>query len=457
MNEVNNKIKDALSEKFNIKIIYQKEMEEFRLSDSFENKAKIAADLVDGLKNKKIIIYGIGATGTQLTLAFQRYGVTPEFYIDRRWEQITEFFGRRVCSAEELSKLDVSEVCLVIAVNSEIVKSFDEDIYMNIYNNAKDIPVISNGMSLASIISYVNCYNKFKNKEKFDIVDCLNCGAESQGCSIYNEYLKLIAVGRKVVSIKPSKKFDWFGCIMGQTCTLKCKHCCECVPYFKERRFSKATEIIEDCRKIAASCEFLRYIDLVGGEPLLHPEFKKIIEGLLTVENVGFIKVFTNGTIVPNDEVLELFKNPRLVLTMSNYVGQVEGKLLDNILLFRAKLKEKNIKYICSDTKSWTDWGGFEMRNKTEEELVNDFRDCFDANCHKLFEGKIYRCPHQYAGVTLGDLELIDGEYVDVKKLNYDELGQALDDLKGIKYVDACKRCSMPYDAPEVPAGVQLH
>ena len=402
------------------------------------------------------MIYGIGATGTQLTLALEKYGINPEFYIDRRYNQIQEFFGRKVCSADELAKINAKEYVLVVAVNSEIVKTFAEDIYMNIYNHSKNIQVVSNGMELTYIVKYVSCYKKLNNKKEFDIVDCLNCGAESQACSIYNEYLKSIAKGRNIQTTEPSKLFDWFGYIMGQVCTLKCQPCCECVPYFKQKKYSKKEVIISDCKKIAASCEFLRYIELIGGEPLLHPDFKQIIEELLRISNVGFIKVFTNGTVLPKDEVIEMFKNPRLILTMSNYLGQVSGKLLENTLKFKQKLQENNIKYVYSDTKSWTDWGGFELRNKPEEKLVNDFRDCFIANCHRVFEGKLYRCPHQYAGVMLGEIELIEGEYVDIEKLSYDELGKALDGFEMLKYTEACKRCNMPYDAPEVPAGLQI-
>ena len=243
---------------------------------------------------------------------------------------------------------------------------------------------------------------------------------------------------------------------MGQHCSLKCKDCCECVPYFKDPVFSECSTILSDCSKIAASCEFIRYIELVGGEPFLHPQFQQVLEGLLQIENVGYIKIFTNGTIVPKGELLNILKDPRIVLNVSNYTAQAKGRLLENIYKTMSLLNENGIRYVYSESKEWTDWGGFHDRGRTEEQLIENFSHCFIANCHRVFQGKLYRCPRQYAGIQQGKMELTEGEYVDLNRCASEDLARELDAFEELLFTDGCRRCDMPFDCPVIPAGIQL-
>lgn len=194
--------------------------------------------------------------------------------------------------------------------------------------------MIHTGIQVNSLLRFVDCRGRLERDTGFHLAECLDCGAETELCPIYQEYLRRIAPGWKVLAKEPSRKFDWFGYIMGQYCSLKCQDCCEHVPYFDHPVFSKCEDILSDCSKLAASSEFIRYIELIGGEPFLHPRFKQVLEGLLRIENVGYIKIFTNGTVVPKEEVLEVLRNPRIVINLSNYTAQAKGVQLENILLY---------------------------------------------------------------------------------------------------------------------------
>lgn len=215
--------------------------------------------------------------------------------------------------------------------------------------------------------------------------------------------------------------------------------------------------MIENCRKVADACQFTMYLELIGGEPFLHPDIAYILRELLKINDVGYIKVFTNGTVVPDEELCAVLKDPRIVIVWSNYQDTVKGELLDNVNRTREIFAKESIEYIYSMSKTWLDFSSFDYADKSEEDLEKDFEDCFLANCHRLYEGVLYRCPHQYAAMRLGKIQIDEHDCVDINKAgSLEELSGKLFEFKNLQYVDACRYCVVPYKAQEVPAGEQL-
>ena len=58
---------------------------------------------------------------------------------------------------------------------------------------------------------------------------------------------------------------------------------------------------------------------------------------------------------------------------------------------------------------------------KTEEKLTQGFSDCFLHNCNRLYKGRLFVCPHQYAGLTLGELTT-DNETMNIHEYSKIEL-----------------------------------
>lgn len=437
-------------------ILFSDEIVRFKKTSEETEKVNISDKIIKYLKSKNIYIYGGGAAGTTLTAALKEHDIRPFLILDRKYDVIKEIHGYRVASPEELSEADVENSIVIIAINAEVIRNFNSETYQNINRYAGNIDLIEVGADITNILNYKKCAENLKNGGSFNLVNCLECGAETRNCGIYRQYLKNIS---KKLSVKPQKvssEFDWFGYIMGQHCTLKCKHCCEHVPYLKNKTFSSPEVIISDCTKIASACEFIKYIELIGGEPFLHPQLAEVVKSLLELENVGYIKIFTNGTVVPDEEMIRLLQNPRVVLNFSNYEGQVEGKLAENIQEFRKILADKKVDYIFSESKTWTDWGNFDLRERTDEQTAYNAANCFCYNCHRVYDGILYRCPHQYAGVMMECIGYTQGEYIDLNKTSPDELGMALEAFENLPFTEACKRCDMPFDCPEVPAAIQI-
>lgn len=431
-------------------------LSDFLSSSSPDEKEEKTAQFLQELKKYKVVIYGAGSTGPLLMEALRMSGVEPLFFVDRRWRECKEVGGVGLREPEALKEVNSPEYLVIMAISAEVVREFNQEPIENIKKYSPDAVAIYAGFQVNRLLRYANCGKQLRDGTSFDLAKCLDCGAETELCDIYVEYLRRTAPERKTQICMKSSKFDWFSYIMGQYCSLKCRDCCEHVPYLKNPVFSDCETILSDCSKIAGSCELLRYIELAGGEPLLHPEFKQILEGLLQIENVGFIRIFTNGTVLPKDEWLEVLKNPRIVLCVSNYTGQVNRRVVDHIHRTIKKLTDHHVRFSFNVGQEWTDWGDFHDRSWGKEELANHFTNCFCANSHRVFQGILYRCSHQYAGAQLGELELPEGDYVDLHAWTSEKLARKLEEFEELPYIDACRYCDMPFDCPVVPAGVQL-
>lgn len=61
----------------------------------------------------------------------------------------------------------------------------------------------------------------------------------------------------------------------------------------------------------------------IGGEPFLYPHLQEIVEYLIGQKKVLGIMLITNSTIMPAPQVLELLRNPKVFVEISDY-GHLE-------------------------------------------------------------------------------------------------------------------------------------
>lgn len=438
-------------------IILENEIEQFRKkANTYQEKLEISALIAEKLKKKKIIIYGAGAAGTSIYKVMKKRNIPLQFFVDRKFMDIKQVEEIKVYSPKKLQEIDASEYMIIVSVDPQIYLNFKVEIMGLIEEYCGNIDVVHYGRNLIDILKYEECFATHEKKGDFSIIDCINCGSESRGCGIFEDYIRRISATEMDPSRKYSKKFNqFFGYILGQSCTLRCQNCCEMVPHLPSKGFADKETVIQDCKKMADACEFITYIEMVGGEPFLHPQFEEILRELLKIKRVGYIKTFTNGTIIPSDSLCEVLKDNRMIVTFSNYTDVAKGKLLENIYKTKEKFDKEGVRYIFSSSKTWLDFTSFDLVEKEEEKLKQRYQDCFLSHCRRLYQGILYSCPHHYSGAQLEKLDMLSGEYIDIHHLSTDELASALDQLQDLEYIDACKYCAMPY-AKEIPAGLQL-
>jgi organic radical activating enzyme len=257
---------------------------------------------------------------------------------------------------------------------------------------------------------------------------------------------------------------DSFTFEVGSKCTLRCKHCCQLIPFGKQESYN-ADEILKDLRLITKVLK-IQWFCLQGGEPFTHPQIARIIDEVGGMDIPGGIEIATNGTILLNNDIIKALKrNPHIRVRVSPYpcAEKQRTRLL-------SQLKENNINHAPYDgfhhgDNTWTYLGHFkEKREDDNEELNRIYRYCRKFMCiakHKLvyFNGKIVECGkiprirEIYAYENRNDWEEITVNGHSLKELE-EKLARLIEQQDRYQCSEACRYCKIYTE--RFPPGIQL-
>lgn len=88
-------------------------------------------------------------------------------------------------------------------------------------------------------------------------------------------------------------------------CNLNCAGCLHFTP-LAGRWFADVQEVKRDLKALRGKFRFIRHVTLLGGEPLLHPEYEKFVEAVKEVSPESLVTIVTNGVLL-RGETLERF------------------------------------------------------------------------------------------------------------------------------------------------------
>jgi organic radical activating enzyme len=164
-------------------------------------------------------------------------------------------------------------------------------------------------------------------------------------------------------------------------CNLRCDKCSSLIPDLSDAEHVDRETLFKSIDKLLSNIDRLYRLKLHGGEVFLHPQLADIIEYAGGQKKIKSFRLTTNGTVTPNDEVLEAIKKNNVVVQISDY-KLPNAKAADLI----ERLKTKDIRYAFLDDREWRDMGGFERRT------ANRRPDCTVARCTSMLGGNIYVC-----------------------------------------------------------------
>lgn len=234
-------------------------------------------------------------------------------------------------------------------------------------------------------------------------------------------------------------------------CNLRCKGCSSLLPYFEKPEDVPVEQIIRDFKLFFSGIDECIRIT-VGGEPFLYPHLKEILEYLLAQKKVLGIMLITNSTIVPKPEVIELIKNEKVFVEVSDY-GHLE-KMSRLICL----LEDNDVNFVVLTEQTWTDMGGIECRNRSEEELRFNYLNCDQGRVIKgIHNGRFHTCARSARMFALG---AYSSEY-DYFDLAEDDMPTVIrGKLKKMYYsdhADACNYCDLgALPTSVIEAGIQM-
>lgn len=235
---------------------------------------------------------------------------------------------------------------------------------------------------------------------------------------------------------------------MTSFCSLKCEKCIAYIPYFKKCEHTSIEQLKSDADLLFSKVDFVYKFKALGGEGFMYPHLIEYIDyvGTRYGDKIGSFRIGSNGTIYPSQELLDICKQHRVMIDISDYTGTIGN---------RSKLDK--VKRMCIENgvavdvkrtgEQWLDMG-FPNNlpgEKDEEQLKRHFSKCA-MFCRNFNDGKFYYCCSNFAAMKAGIYPESDNDFFDFTKdftkrelLEY-ELGYS--DLGHTTFCKVCRGCS---------------
>ena len=352
---------------------------------------------------KKIYVFGAGQIGRVIGLSLAALGLLGGYIDNNRKRQGTEFLNKPVISLEDyLSSED--EPAIVVACAEKYALEIEQQLKQNQLVWGKDY---------------------FFNEE------------------FHNRILPIIA------TLYLDKVFMRLAQIsLTERCSLKCKKCAHaCYNVDSSNEDLSLDQVHKSADSFFSKVDFINEFVLIGGEPLLYKDLSNAITyiGERYREQMAIFCITTNGTIVPNEEVLQACHKYNVLFRISNYAKTIPRLKESHQRLVQA-LEKYDVEYrLNSEDGTWIDCG-FEYVNKEmdEEKLIETFDKCLTP-CREIRENRLYFCV--MARSVSDNLHFDEGkeDYLDLNQLNGENYKRELMEFnlgyseKG--YLDMCHRC----------------
>lgn len=237
--------------------------------------------------------------------------------------------------------------------------------------------------------------------------------------------------------------------VITSRCSLNCVNC----NMFISHVAKPADMDFEDLRRnfdiFFDSVDYVYEYTLLGGEPFVHRNLTEIISymGDTYGERIGKINLISNGTIVPDDEVMQAMRKYCVTVHISDYTCSVP---------YDKKLKEV--------TKRLSQWGieYYVIPNNTWKDIVYP-KDTYTAadpkkhmllcghSTHSVDNGRLYWCDPAFAAERFTGFCTREGDFLDLeenrKRNNKFEasaniIRYLLGDVNERGYMSICEKCA---------------
>ena len=243
--------------------------------------------------------------------------------------------------------------------------------------------------------------------------------------------------------LSPYSHIPYLEVFITTQCNLKCEKCSNLIPHLAKQQHISADEVITNIENLLRWTQYIYRLKLHGGEVFLHPDLPKLIHYVLSNKRLLSIRLTTNGTIIPNELILNALAGSRIVVQISDY-EIASGKIPKLI----EKLKEHNIKCVYLKDRFWRDMGDFSLRES------NRFFECTIKRCTSMLNNEIYVCSR--AAMALNEHEISKSYHINLSSTSQKEFKSHLKKLYTIPN-EACSYCDGDTKfAKSIPAGKQV-
>ncbi|MCQ2505785.1 MAG: radical SAM protein [Lachnospiraceae bacterium] len=430
------------------------------MADKLEKKRKTLKEWLEIIEHdrRRVICFGTGLMALE-AVSYNAIKDAVAFFVDndtaKQGKDILlndKYYP--VISADELKKrICENDVVMLTSGHFKSMRSQVEKLALEVFGadyeekiDIVDFPVAKVSYSPDSEEFFEERMLKECLKEYSDVLDQFGiCGDEKEGkLSKKKEYV-LGASAKERPLVIPRIM------IMPTTrCNMRCKGCSSLLPLFEKPCDVNSDQIIKDFEVFFSGIDECIKIT-IGGEPFLYPDLHQLLLYLLEQKKVLGIMMITNSTIMPKLEVLELLSNRKIFVEISDY-----GHLDKMSKLIRA-FEDADVNFKVLTDQQWTDMGGVECRNRSEEELRFQYLNCDQSRVIKGFhDGWFYTCARSARMTALGAYEPGNDRFKLDENMKKDEIRERLKDMFYRDYAEACNHCDLGVLPTKViPAGIQ--
>lgn len=362
-------------------------------------------------KENNIFLWGAGKVGTVVAHVLEQKGYKIIGFVDSDLSKAgTMLYDYRVYSPEEYYKLNKNTITIVSCAFPSVISILEK----------KGIKAYAPHSLL------------------------LEVDFEGYRGELTTEFLSRLvdnAIRNYALFYKKANLIDRLLFTLTEKCTLKCKNCDAYIPYHCHPKQFSYEDIIHSYNTILNVCGYVESIDLFGGEPLLHPELDLIMKYLISDDRCARITIISNGTIVPNQKVIDCLKDDKCVFRISDY-GKLSKKKDEIICL----LEKEQIKYEITNHPYWDEIPRIAYQDETEEELNLKFATCTASALY--IKGNIVSYCTFLSGLygIESDKEMFPNFEANIVNLDGGEdsereLMNYIKNLHERKAIDACRYC----------------
>ena len=232
-----------------------------------------------------------------------------------------------------------------------------------------------------------------------------------------------------------------------EKCSLNCKDCANLMPYYHNPKTYPSADIIKDLERMEQLCAEIYVLQVLGGEPLMHPELPELLKYILSRPFIRRIQVVTNGTLMPKEALIPLLQNRKVTVLMSDY-GEVSAKKPQLIELCAAK----NIRCNVLAYSDWLDYGDLSDKKLNDFEIIDSYRRCPSAECKTLIGGKFFSCPRSAHMYNLNCTPNVT-DFVDIR--DAETTPDTIKEFYNRPGIAACLYCNPPKKRNPIPAAIQ--
>jgi len=229
--------------------------------------------------------------------------------------------------------------------------------------------------------------------------------------------------------------------VITNKCSMNCESCANLMQYYVAQK-NTDNEILKAVKIISENVDHISEYRIIGGEPLMNKNWAQITKDVIDQDPNRTVYIYSNATICPKDEQLEIFQGKNLHFYLTDYDHL--SKNMDKVI---QALTKHGIGFYRKPAGNWVDCSGIKKHNRDIPRLRQVFKECCATELYTLLSGKLYTCPFIANAAKLKAIPDNKADYVDLFSTNGDLRNKISKLVKMKHFFPACDFCDgRPHD-----------